>query len=212
MTNSPINLQDLRRRIYAKAKAEDPWLYESEASAGSGGVGDCWTQTLGSFRSTTSCTIDRRKRPQRDRSHNPWRRSVQESVVREIRMLRLMWRGLETELWQAGLRRGARKGPQEPPEACHHRASPRPYRDSVRGHVKCLLRLSEQCINASNLDNVSYRNPRSSPSEDRGTTSPRVSGHHAIVASCMVFGRHKRPEKLLEHHVHVARSELEQRS
>ena len=51
MTKTPISLQDLRRRLYVKAKAEPTWRF--------------WG-------------------------------FVQERVVREIRSLRAMWRGLET--------------------------------------------------------------------------------------------------------------------
>jgi hypothetical protein len=35
-----------------------------------------------------------------ERPHNPWREAVQERVVRQIRMLRAMWRELETGLRQ----------------------------------------------------------------------------------------------------------------
>ncbi len=38
MIKAPIDLQDLRRRIYAKAKAEPSWRFGAVASAGSGGV------------------------------------------------------------------------------------------------------------------------------------------------------------------------------
>jgi len=40
MIKSPVNLQDLRRRIYVKVKAEPSWRLGVKASAGSGGVGD----------------------------------------------------------------------------------------------------------------------------------------------------------------------------
>ena len=49
MTKASIDLQDLRRRIYVKAKAETSWKFrgvrpcaspEPTASAGRGGVGD----------------------------------------------------------------------------------------------------------------------------------------------------------------------------
>jgi len=63
MTKTPVNLQELRRRIYVKAKTE---------SAGSGGVDEGCTNSLDSLIIIESdATFDRRKRPQRDRSHNP---------------------------------------------------------------------------------------------------------------------------------------------
>ena len=40
MTKSPITLQELRRRIYVKAKVEKPWRFCAKVSAGSDGVGD----------------------------------------------------------------------------------------------------------------------------------------------------------------------------
>ena len=39
MIKAPINLQDLRRKIYVKAKADPSWRDCAKASAGSGGVG-----------------------------------------------------------------------------------------------------------------------------------------------------------------------------
>jgi hypothetical protein len=55
-------------------------------------------------------------------------RSVQERVVREIRTLRAMWRGLETESWTTLLgHEGGNPGHRQG-ETYHHRASPRPYR------------------------------------------------------------------------------------
>ena len=71
MIKASISLQDLRRKIYLKVKTD---------SAGTGGV------RLGKGR----------KRCQFDRPHNPSDQVNRESVVREIRMLRLTWRGLET--------------------------------------------------------------------------------------------------------------------
>jgi len=40
MTKASSSLQDLRRRIYVKAKAESPGARSARASAGRGGVGD----------------------------------------------------------------------------------------------------------------------------------------------------------------------------
>ncbi len=56
-------------------------------------------------------------------------RSEQGSVVREIRMLRSMWRGLETES-RFGLRGHERGNPgyRQGHDLTDHRASPRPYR------------------------------------------------------------------------------------
>ena len=71
MIKASISLQDLRRKIYLKVKTD---------SAVTGGV---WLG-LG------------RKRCQFDRPHNPSDEVNRESVVREIRMLRLTRRGLET--------------------------------------------------------------------------------------------------------------------
>ena len=51
MTKASIDLQDLRRRIYVKAKAETSWKFwglcepgTDRASAGRGGVGDGCTK------------------------------------------------------------------------------------------------------------------------------------------------------------------------
>ncbi len=52
MIKAPIKLQDLRRRIYVKAKAEPSWRFSAEVSAGSGGVGDGCTRSLNSSMST----------------------------------------------------------------------------------------------------------------------------------------------------------------
>ena len=49
MIKAPIDLQDLRRRIYAKAKAEPSWRFGAVASAGSGGVGAGLYGGLGLF-------------------------------------------------------------------------------------------------------------------------------------------------------------------
>ncbi len=63
MIKAPVNLQELRRRIYVKAKTE---------SAGSGGVVDGCINSLDSLIIIESdATFHRRKRPQLDRSHNP---------------------------------------------------------------------------------------------------------------------------------------------
>jgi hypothetical protein len=53
-----------------------------------------WASSL-----ATGSSIDvARQLPQAERPHNPWREAVQERVVRQIRMLRAMWRELETGL------------------------------------------------------------------------------------------------------------------
>ena len=49
MIKTPMSLQDLRRRIYAKAKAEPSWRFGAVASAGSGGVGAGLYGGLGLF-------------------------------------------------------------------------------------------------------------------------------------------------------------------
>ena len=72
MIKASIDLQDLRRKIYLKVKTD---------SAGTGGV------RLGKGR----------KRCQFDRPHNPSDEVNRESVVREIRMLRLTRWELETD-------------------------------------------------------------------------------------------------------------------
>ena len=68
MIKAPIDLQDLRRRLYVKAKAEASWCFSSaEASAGNGGVeGGCmlsWGYLI-----TAGCGHSR-KSSQHDRSH-----------------------------------------------------------------------------------------------------------------------------------------------
>jgi len=99
MIKASSSLQDLRRRIYAKAKAEPSWRFwglsrcfgsirdwvekssggtccgpgNVGASVGRGGVGSGSMKIWGSLRVTgfgdPSCG---RKRSQPDRSHNPW--------------------------------------------------------------------------------------------------------------------------------------------
>ena len=73
MTKTPISLQDLRRRIYVKAKTEPSWRFGATASVGSGGVVGGCTGSSGSLETTECGTADRRKLLQLDRSHNPWR-------------------------------------------------------------------------------------------------------------------------------------------
>ena len=73
MIKTSIYLQDLRRRIYAKAKAEPSWRFDSAvASAGSGGVVAGCTRGWDSSVSTGSGGSLRGKRLQHERSHNPW--------------------------------------------------------------------------------------------------------------------------------------------
>ena len=63
MIKAPVNLQELRRRIYVKAKTE---------SAGSGGVDGGCMNSLDSLAIIESdAIVPRSKRPQPDRSHNP---------------------------------------------------------------------------------------------------------------------------------------------
>jgi hypothetical protein len=63
MTKTPMSLQDLRRRIYVKAKAEPAWRKSGQASAGNGGVGTgCtanWDSSMG-----TECDGRKRKHAQ----------------------------------------------------------------------------------------------------------------------------------------------------
>jgi hypothetical protein len=71
MIKSPISLQDLRRKLYIKAKTEPSWRFESiRALTGNGGVGDGCRARLG-FLMPIACTIHprRRKRVQLMRSH-----------------------------------------------------------------------------------------------------------------------------------------------
>jgi len=63
MIKTSINLQDLRRRIYIKAKAD---------SVGHGGVGTGSITAWASMALTVSGTGALRKHAQPDRSHNPW--------------------------------------------------------------------------------------------------------------------------------------------
>ena len=71
MIKAPIGLQDLRRRLYVKAKAEPSWRFSSaEASAGNGGVGGGYMKPRG-YSITTGCDHGR-KSFRHDRSHNPW--------------------------------------------------------------------------------------------------------------------------------------------
>jgi len=80
MIKASSNLQDLRRRIYAKAKAETVLAFlgfgpgNVGASAGRGGVGSGSMKIWGSLRVTGFSGLCRgRKRSRPDRSHNPWR-------------------------------------------------------------------------------------------------------------------------------------------
>jgi hypothetical protein len=44
MTKASISLQDLRRKIYLKAKSDKTWRFYAVASAGTGGVGPGFTK------------------------------------------------------------------------------------------------------------------------------------------------------------------------
>src|SRR5712691_12631331 len=57
MTTAPISLQDLRRRLYGKAKAEKDWRGIARASAGRGGVRRGCTRNSGSSE-TTECSTE----------------------------------------------------------------------------------------------------------------------------------------------------------
>ena len=73
MIKTPLGLQDLRQRIYIKAKAEPSWPNSAGVSAGRGGVGHGFTGRSVSSRTTAYVpSIRRRKRSQHDRPHNPW--------------------------------------------------------------------------------------------------------------------------------------------
>jgi hypothetical protein len=70
MIKASIDLQDLRRRLYVKAKAEPSWQ-NARASVGSGGVGDGCTKLWGCSTATGFVGLCR-KSPRLDRSHKPW--------------------------------------------------------------------------------------------------------------------------------------------
>ena len=66
MRKAPMSLQDLRRRIYVKVKAEQSWRsYCAGASAGSGGVVDGYTTHSGCSTTTGSDTSGHRRKPLR---------------------------------------------------------------------------------------------------------------------------------------------------
>ena len=72
MTTTPVGLQDLRRKIYAKAKADPPGggPGNARALAGSDGVRG-YTTHWG--RSTAyGCVGHPGQSPRLNRSHNPW--------------------------------------------------------------------------------------------------------------------------------------------
>ena len=74
MIKAPIRLQDLRRRIYVKAKAETFCGFRAghfRASAGGGGVGmGCRTPCR--CAAAVGFSIFFRKSLRHDRSHKPW--------------------------------------------------------------------------------------------------------------------------------------------
>src|SRR6266436_1893396 len=77
MTKASIDLQDLRRRLYVKAKAEpsggsEDLLRNERASAGNDGIGGGCT-TLEGCLTPIECDATGRKSPQQDRSHKRWR-------------------------------------------------------------------------------------------------------------------------------------------
>src|SRR6267143_4676040 len=77
MTKASIDLQDLRRRLYVKEKAEpsggsEDLLRNERASAGNDGIGGGCT-TLEDCLTPIECDATGRKSPQQDRSHKRWR-------------------------------------------------------------------------------------------------------------------------------------------
>ena len=74
MIKAPVSLQDLRRRIYVKAKADTLCGFRQgdlRASAGGGGVGTGWTPCGCS--AAVGIRILFRKSLGQDRSHKLWR-------------------------------------------------------------------------------------------------------------------------------------------
>ena len=77
MTTTPVSLQDLRRKVYAKAKAEPHWRFWGCRARNRRGFGwERWsTQWL---HATLDCSTAAGsvwtcgKSSQLDRSHNPW--------------------------------------------------------------------------------------------------------------------------------------------
>ena len=118
LTMASIRLQDLRRRLYVKAKADKDWrCHAAGASAGSGGVRRGSIRPLGSSR-TTGCNT----------------RSVSERAPSPIGRITLGTK-------PAGERRtGNLYAPFERAGAGDgrfaYRASPRPYRRRGRGAVR----------------------------------------------------------------------------
>jgi hypothetical protein len=77
MIKAPIDLQDLRRRIYAEAKAELSWRFWAKARPRLGFGWKRWSSRggAGNWGSTVSTGSNGRlrgKRLQHDESHNPW--------------------------------------------------------------------------------------------------------------------------------------------
>ena len=81
MIKASISLQELRRKIYIKAKADKQWRFggctailrggrSAEASVGSGGVGKSYTRS-GDYTEIIGYGISSRKRLWADRAHNP---------------------------------------------------------------------------------------------------------------------------------------------
>src|SRR5712675_3348108 len=77
MTKASIDLQDLRRRLYVKAKAEPSWWFCGLAQKRKGFGWERWNRrwlyTLEGCLTPIECDATGRKSPQQDRSHKRWR-------------------------------------------------------------------------------------------------------------------------------------------
>jgi hypothetical protein len=72
MTKTPISLQDLRRRIYVKAKAEPARRSQRRPGFGWKRWSRNWLYSELGLLMGTESACQRRKHAQQDRSHNPW--------------------------------------------------------------------------------------------------------------------------------------------